>query len=345
MNHPYPINPMSPMSPTSVANRLLHIRPWLLRFAKLLPAALACVFLSGCLQLENIITVKSDGSGTYAMTVLMPTAAMKGLGGIFGESSESQDEKAELMQIPSSESLSAQAKKLGEGVTFQSVTPLKTEAGKGYKVVFAFTDISKLNIQPDGLQMTGEDSSQPFAPGVDPESETKPDPDSAVSIESAEKAKADKPSQPITFGYTRDAKKGARLTIRIPSDNSPDTAKSVTPEESPVPDEASSPEAKKMEEAMQEAMMGMMTEMFKQMRLSMRIVVEGGKITQTNATFREGNEVTVMEMNFSALTDSKKWKQLMDASEGANLDASRTILKGLPGMKIEEKNEIFVDIQ
>ncbi|MGH2569406.1 MAG: hypothetical protein ACRDGA_13795, partial [Bacteroidota bacterium] len=105
-------------------------------------AAVSLIVLSGCLQLQRVVTVKPDGSGTIRervvlksqMAIMMISLAkqMKGEGkkkdeGIFDE--------GELRE---------KASTMGEGVTYLSGKKLPQEEGEGYEVVYAFEEINKV---------------------------------------------------------------------------------------------------------------------------------------------------------------------------------------------------------
>ncbi|MGD9904270.1 MAG: hypothetical protein AB7U83_12460 [Vicinamibacterales bacterium] len=112
---------------------------------RLAVALVAAMIGSGCIRSATLITVKPDGSGTIEQSVLMNTAALKGmLGGLGapgqGASSGAIDENA----------MRQTATRMGEGVTFVSSEPVKAADGfEGAKALYAFTDISKVRVDQD----------------------------------------------------------------------------------------------------------------------------------------------------------------------------------------------------
>lgn len=120
-------------------------------------AALAAVcttlFLSGCLQVEQIIKVKPDGSGTITMTVVMTNEALKAMAEFSKQGGG--DAKSPVDELASEDKAKEQAKKLGEGVKFEKVEKIKNATGEGAKMTFSFTDVTKLKPSMD-MQDMGE---------------------------------------------------------------------------------------------------------------------------------------------------------------------------------------------
>jgi hypothetical protein len=117
-----------------------------MRLARLL--AVVCAVLSaGCFTSDSVIVVQSDGSGTVTNTILLKSATVELLKN-FQPSVEAGKEKSE--GAAPSKDLFSEAKMreatahMGEGVTFQSMQPLKKDGWEGVKATYAFKDISKL---------------------------------------------------------------------------------------------------------------------------------------------------------------------------------------------------------
>jgi hypothetical protein len=107
-------------------------------------AAIGLAFvLSGCINSGTLIRVKPDGSGTIEQTVLMNVAAVKSMMsglGAQGKTKEGPFNEADLKRA---------AERMGKGVRFVSSTPLKEGAFEGAKAIFAFDDISQVQIEQD----------------------------------------------------------------------------------------------------------------------------------------------------------------------------------------------------
>ncbi len=167
-------------------------------FAKVATVALVASLSTGCIRSATMINVKVDGSGTVEQTMLVNLGLMKGMLGGFGGFGGAQPGAS---GAPTDEDLKRSAARMGEGVTFVSAQPLKSDDGfSGTKAVFAFTDISKLRIDQDpnlSGSATGGISTPP------------------------------KDSNPVTFAFAKGSDGVATLTVSV-KDN-PKPAGSPTP--------------------------------------------------------------------------------------------------------------------
>lgn len=180
-------------------------------------AALTVTFLlTGCLQVEQLIKLKADGSGSIVMTVVMTKEALA----MMKEFSKQGggDAKSPVDEMANEEKAKEQAKKLGEGVKFESVEKIKNDIGEGVKMTFSFADITKLKPNLDMQDMGGG--------GGDAEKEaamtfefTKGSPAKLV-VKTVHKksAKADKPddsTDSAEFAQAAQMMKGMKLTMAI----------------------------------------------------------------------------------------------------------------------------------
>jgi hypothetical protein len=268
-----------------------------MRFRPLL-LLLPLVALTGCLQVDALVKVKPDGSGTIEQKVMMTAAtvaqmkSMMAFGGdkAGGKSGELFDEAK----------LKSEAAAMGEGVTFVAGKKVTApDGGEGYTATYAFTDISKLKLK---------NNPSAFAPGG-----------GALQMKSSSK------QPPVTFQFTKG--RPAELTIvntRV---------KSAKKEEAPAADDPA-----------QEAMLPMMQQALKDMRMLVAIEVEG-KIAETNAQWREGSRVTVMDMDVNKLlADPAKFKALTKIKD-PNSAEGKALLASVPGVKIETADAVKIKFQ
>ena len=105
------------------------------------------IVASGCINSTSLIRVKPDGSGTIEQTMLVNTAALKGL--MAGMGGAASKEPGTLLN-------EADFKRAGErmGVRPLSLTPVKQGNFEGHKALYAFDDISKVRVDQDP-QMAG----------------------------------------------------------------------------------------------------------------------------------------------------------------------------------------------
>jgi hypothetical protein len=105
-----------------------------MRLARVL--AIVCAAASAaCLSSNSVIYVQPDGSGTVTNTILLK-----------GENAQKKDgaAPASAKDIFSEAKMREIAPRMGEGVTFQSLKPLKQEGWEGATIIYAFKDVSKL---------------------------------------------------------------------------------------------------------------------------------------------------------------------------------------------------------
>jgi hypothetical protein len=140
----------------------------------------------------------------------------------------------------------------------------------------------------------------------------------------AEKPKAEK--KPIVFNYNDDV-----LTI-APNAGKTDEKPAAT-DKSEAAENLENPEA-----------MAMMKQMFTDMKVSIKLVAESG-IAETNATHRDGDTITLMEMDMNKLMENPgNFKKLGDIDQ-QNPAAAMEALKGIDGVKAEVQPEVTVKLK
>lgn len=132
--------------------------------------------------------------------------------------------------------------------------------------------------------------------------------------------------RPVTFAYA-----GGKLTIKMP-----EPEKKETPPVGEV--------AEKVEEANDPAAEEMMKQMLGDMKMSMRIVIEPG-IAETNATHRNENTITLMEMEMKKLVENPEQMKKLTSIDQEDPAAAMEALKGIEGIKFETKPEITVTLK
>jgi hypothetical protein len=278
---------------------------------KIIAAALAFA-TCGCLQIEQIVTVNPDGSGTVTETILVSKAfvdSMKkmteGLSGALGGSPEetAKDSKGGF-DLFDEKKLSAKASEMGEGVTFVSAQKISNEKGEGAVATYAFKDINQLVLD----QNPG--SAMPQGPGGGPQ------------------PAADGEKQPLKFVFTKG--KPSKLVIHAGAD----AAKT----------EASPAASSDSTDASDALGMQMAQQMFKDMKMTIRIKANG-KITKTDAEYVDGATVTLVEMDFNKVLANPEKLKAMVKSEPKTPAEAKELLKGIDGLKIEGKREFAIEFQ
>ncbi|RPI75801.1 MAG: hypothetical protein EHM47_01610 [Ignavibacteriales bacterium] len=128
------------------------------KISKTLFVILVSLFLGGCIQIETKVNLNNDGSGTVEETVLMGNEMVQMLNEfIAGFSSDTT--QPEEFKIYNEEDLKEREAEFGEGVTLLSSSVYETETQQGYKVVYSFSDISKLKIDQSPDSRIPDDAS------------------------------------------------------------------------------------------------------------------------------------------------------------------------------------------
>jgi hypothetical protein len=140
-----------------------------------LMAFVCAAWSAGCLSSTSVIHVRADGTGTVTNTILLKESTLQLLNSFQASNSNSPDDKKDGPKDFFSEAKMREvAPRLGEGVTFQSMQPLKEAGWEGAKVTYSFTDISKLrfNMRSQATTDMGGGDSKPelltfkFAPAT-----------------------------------------------------------------------------------------------------------------------------------------------------------------------------------
>jgi hypothetical protein len=260
-------------------------------------ACAAMLALTGCLQIEKIVKLQSDGSGTVEETFTMSKAAAAQMQQMMAGFGGSKDGAAKEFKLLDEARLKEAAGKMGEGVTFVSATPISSDKGEGFTAIYAFTDINALRLDQN--------------------------PTNALPSGGALKASTDESKkEPVTFRFTRG--RPAELAVTMP----PPKAKPQK-EQPPGGDDMA---------------MQMMQQIFKDMKICLAVEVAGA-ITESNAEYREGSRVTLLQVDMNQLLADPDKLKTMAKAQPQSLQEAKTLMTGLGGMKIEAAPEVKVKFQ
>ena len=137
---------------------------------------------------------------------------------------------------------------------------------------------------------------------------------------------ADKEEKPIGFSY-----KNGVLTLRPNAD-----MKGGKPDAPKKPDAAM-----QMDDAQG---MAMMKQMFTDMKISLKLVADDG-IAESNASHRDGNTITLMEMDMNKLMAKPENMKKLSSLDKENPAAAMEAMKGIDGVKAELKPEVTVKLK
>ena len=128
--------------------------------------------------------------------------------------------------------------------------------------------------------------------------------------------------KPVGFAYA-----GGTLVMTLPE---PKKADDDTPKPPDAPD--GGPEA----EAMMKQMLG-------DMKVSLQLVVEPG-IAETDATYRDGNTITLMQVDMGKLLEKPETLKKLQSAPKGDPAAAMELFKGIDGMKMETKKTVTVKL-
>lgn len=80
------------------------------------------------------------------------------------------------------------------------------------------------------------------------------------------------------------------------------------------------------------------------LEISTRVEVEG-RVVESNATFRKGSTITLLDIDMEKLLDSKGLLEEASQYEEISLDDAKTLMKKYPGIKVELNREVTVSFR
>ncbi len=108
----------------------------------------------------------------------------------------------------------------------------------------------------------------------------------------------------------------------------------------PETEESGSAAVEVPEEEQQQFIEGFQS-LYNDMKISMKVTVDGN-ITRTNAVFREGRSITLMEIDFSKIAGDPEKVRMLAQYQPETLEGLKKLMAEVPGMKAELKEEISV---
>jgi len=286
--------------------------------------------LTGCIQNDTVIQVNPDGSGTIQETVLYSNTMLDFMvsmaqadvsAGKDDQSTEknpaeqkdqTQREKGKTRDDVINDlakEADKQVKQFGGAVVFVSSKPVKTETAGGYTAVYAFKDINLVRVnQNPGGKVNGQKSEKDGSSGKE---------------------------ETISFKFVKGSP--SLLVVSSPElkgfngDKAGKEGKSKGAEDQ----QAKPPEKGHLE---------MMKVMFQDMKLRMALNI-GGSIVQTNATYRDGSTLTLMEIDFGKVVSNYDLLKKMSEAKPQSIEETKALLKGIVGFKMELNYPVTVEFK
>ena len=289
---------------------------------------LMAAFLSGCIQDTIVIHVKPDGSGTIEETSLLSNNMvdlMESIAGSMagpGKEEGVQDNKDATKGSSRKEAKQTRddviakmlkdaekrADTFGATVKFISAKPVRTDTASGYNAVYAFQDISQVRVNQN--------------------------PNDKMDGQKAQKSDSPK-EEYLLFKFTKGPP--AKLVVTLP------TEKETAGDKSSAQESGKAVEGKSNKEASAQAP-EMMKNIFQDMKLNISLQFEG-TILKTNAAYRDGSTVTLIEMDFGKIISNATLFMQMLAVNPQSVGETKALLKDVEGLKFETSNPVTVEFK
>lgn len=285
-------------------------------YTSIVAAAAVLLLFTGCIETHLLVSVRPDGSGTLRETVKLNSevlAPMMELAQAMNQGDAEEGAEAPPPPPPpdifAEEEIRAKASTFGEGVRFLSYERIEADGKSGYTAEFAFSNINalKLNSNPG--------AALPAMPGqvVD------------------EAGDAD---DMVLFTFTKG--KPSRLIIRPPAMDSKDETEHAETAETPAAEDA--------QDGADEAASEEMKKIFSDMRVSIRVHVDGD-IVGTNASFRDGSTITILDIDFSKLMENEETVKQLEAMDDLTPAQMKELVSKIPGITFDSADEIEVSFK
>jgi hypothetical protein len=203
------------------------------------------------------------------------------------------------------EDLKSQTAQFGDEVMFISSKKISRENKEGYLVMYEFRDLNKVRINQN--------------------------PNSRVRLESFE----DEPEvqeEFITFSFI--SGQPSEIRIQMPAEEMLEDTNSIQLQynyEEDIPRDTAQINEQ-------------LSRIFRDLRISLGVEFEGN-IIRTNAEYLENSRITLLDIDFSKLIENPaKLKEFQEA-DPQNFEQVKSIIKGLPGIKVDLNKIITVQVE
>jgi predicted RNA-binding protein Jag len=201
--------------------------------------------------------------------------------------------------------LKVQASQFGEEVRYISSKKISRENKEGYLVMYEFRDLNKVRINQN--------------------------PNSRVRLESFDD-ETEVQEEFITFSYI--SGQPSEIRIQMPAEDMIGDSNDNDIEDS-FRQDIEQDTAQINEQ---------LSRIFQDLKIAMEVEVEGN-ISRTNADYIEGSRITLLDIDFGKLVDNPdKLKEFREA-DPQNFEQVKTIIKSIPGIKVDLNKLIIVQVE
>lgn len=262
-------------------------------------------FVSGCIEMHTVITVKKDGSGLVEENIFVGKEIInmfKEFASSFGDSTQPQQE----FNLFEEEKIKAKTSDFGEGIEFVSMENIVTEEKEGYKAIYKFRNLNQVKVNQN------PSDEMPLA-----DSKEKTEPANEYVFFKFIKGNPNK----IIFKLPDEPKKDEKSGKQTKADDTTETNI-----------EADSSDLESMIKFM------------KDMNVKFEIRVNG-KITSTNAMHVDGNMVTLFNIDFAQLISDKDKLEEFKKFNPKSFEEVKKLVSGIPGIKVELNKEVYIEFE
>ncbi len=281
----------------------------MLRVAVLIVAV--CVF-SGCIQDNMSINVKPDGSGTIEETVLVGNGFLEMMQGM----SKSMGEEGK-------DSPAAGDVKKDQTIVTEMMEKAKNNAedfGEGVRFVSAKP--AKTQTASGYTAVYSFDDINGVMLDQNPGKKTP-----SKDRNKGDDSKGASENDMIKFVFTKGSP--AKLAVHMPPPR-PAARDENTKDKQPAADDPNAIE--------------MIKTIFKEMRMSIVLTMEGD-IVKSNATYRSGRTVTLIDMDFGKLISDPELLKKINKEQPQSVEEMKKMVKGIEGLKMEFTNPVIIDFK
>ena len=270
------------------------------KFKLLLLIIFPLIIFSGCLQVNTKVNLNKNGSGTIEETVLMKSSVVKMMKDFMLSFDSTKTEEFDLFK---EDELKSKATDYGEGVEYVSGEKVNIDGYEGFKAIYSFEDINKIKINPspEDKMPLGEE------------------------MEEIEGTESSSMNENLRFTFTKG--NPSTLVINFPQENKNEDSLIVE----------SIPEVE--DSTFNSDQMQKLIEMFDGMKLSLSFNFNNN-IKETDASYIDGNEITLMKIDFSEIIKHKDILEKLEKTKPESMEDFKNIVGELPGIKVETKETI-----
>ncbi|HEX9023788.1 MAG TPA: hypothetical protein VF799_08120 [Geobacteraceae bacterium] len=120
--------------------------------------AFSLLLLAGCFQVDTVVRVNPDGSGTVVETMMLSKKMLAQMNEMMQGFAGEGGAKPQPIDLYEPAKLKAEAAGMGAGVSFKSAKRAETADYSGYTVTYAFKDINKLKLNQQKGSTGGDKS-------------------------------------------------------------------------------------------------------------------------------------------------------------------------------------------